>query len=205
MRIQEHIEELKRSLSEDAGVRLLHFGIFPGIALAEIENIEREFFPLPEGMKQLYTYSNGLVVVWENKDDKPTEWPGSNALSNPDWEWTLNSYQLPRGVINILPLNEIFYHDWQDVIWFDGDRNVADEQLEADAFKRSVKPFDLYSKYNSVCLFSMDGKEAVCALGDDHNADFESYKPLEMEKYLEKLFQTKGEQAARIKFFKEVS
>lgn len=200
------ITELKNSLTKDAGIHLLDFYSFPPVAAQVINSVEKMIaYKLPQQMIEFYKASNGLQTRWM-KSGKAVQYKEDIKKSGTPfpWLWPAEHYWQLDGVINILPLEEIFLKDYKDFIWFDFEKDYEvkwqNEKINLQQFKKSIKPLDVYDKYYTVGVLINDPSLPVL-LGEDHNADFFNYEHSDFESYMEFLFRSKGEVDKRKVFF----
>lgn len=206
--MKEKINKLKQELESDETIQLVNFNLFPGIEDKKLEELEKEI-KIPDEVKAFYKFSNGWQVRWFATGNKKIDTNHQIEKDKPfDWMWSAEHYWQLDGVINILPLNVILEKDWKDFIWFDFEKQYdieyAGKKINLLEFKKRVKPVDIFDK-NFTTAFYVNEEGFPVFLGDDHNVDFLLYEPMDFEKYLNLIIESKGEVNARQSFFKKLT
>jgi hypothetical protein len=199
------VEELK-SCSDK--LVLLNYNLFEPASVAAVANVESKLgFSLDESVKDFFCLSNGLQLRWILKND-PNYNPETHRFSSEPFDWLdpWRSYLPDTGLINILPLEEIFFNEWKDYVWSPADAAVPERFLGVEYngvfFGKNIKPFDAFGKFYSMVFFIGDkNREYKVVMGDDHLADFKNSKVTNFESYLEFLLATRGIVEERKKFY----
>lgn len=206
MNYSEKISELKLKITKDIGIQLLDFHSFPPVDIRVVHSVEKIVgYKLPQEMTEFYNTTNGLQVRWitSGKEMQYKEDVKTSGTPFP-WLWPAEHYWQLDGIINILPLEEIFLKDYKDFIWFDFEKDYEvrwqNKKINLQQFKKSIKPLDVYDKYYTVAILISEPSLPLL-LGEDHNADFLNYKYSDFKSYMEFLFQFKGEIDKRKDFF----
>jgi len=205
MKAGDSINQLKQRLETDPDVVLLDFSCFPAAKDEEILALEKSFSQeFPAVLKELYKFSNGLQVRWNYKStDLPYQSDIEKSRKPFPWLWPAEHYWQLDGVINILPLEEVFDRDYKDFMWFDFEKDYKARwngiEMNMQAFKKNLRPFDVYDKYYTVAIYP--DQQYPVLLGEDHNADFLNYLPLNFSAYFEFLLDSRGAVNERVDFF----
>jgi hypothetical protein len=201
------VEELKRCGDV---VALLNYNLFepvPDASLAEVEDVLG--MPLGESIKDFFKLTNGLQLRWILKSS-PAFDPEKHRFTPEPFDWLLpwDDYLPDTGLVNVLPLEEIFLRDWKGFVWFGSEAKRRNRFLGVEynglSFKKSIKPFDAFNKFYSMAFFVGDRQsDPKVILGEDHLADFASSRVTNFESYLEFLLATKGIVAERKNFYSD--
>lgn len=190
------VEELKRHADILA---LLNYTVFPPASDEIIDIVETDLgFSLDESIRAFFRAANGLQLRWKLKGSEGFD-PKRDKLDFEPFDslFPWEEYLHDTGLVNILPIEEIFGRNWKDLVWFDSEANQRTEFLgvtyDRRDFKQGIKPFDLFNKFYSTVFFVGDrDKNLKVILGEDHNSDFTSSKVTDFESYIEFLIATKG-------------
>jgi hypothetical protein len=189
-------------------VALLGYNVFEPVAEETVAEVEKSLgFALAESVKSFFRQTNGLQLRWMSKAS-PEYDPRKHRLTYEpfDGRYPWSGYLTETGLVNILPLEEIFFGDWRDYVWFEneGARQTTFFGVEYNSlfFKQHVKPFDLFNKYYTMAFFVGDGRpDPKVLMGSDHNADFTSTEVTDFESYVEFLIAKKGAVEERAKLY----
>jgi hypothetical protein len=190
-------------------VALLSYNVFAPVAEETVREVEESLgFRLAEPVKSFFRQTNGLQLRWMSKAS-PRYDPRKHRLSYEPFKslYPWSGYLTETGLVNILPLEEIFFGDWHDLVWFDNEESyqITFFGVEYDRlfFKQHVKPFDLFNKEYTMAFFVGDGQaDPKVLMGSDHNADFTSTEVTDFESYMEFLIAKKGVVDERLNLYK---
>lgn len=203
------IELLKEELTQNKNIHLYSFSTFPGISETYLEAVEKKLkISLSPALKEFYKITNGWQVRWAKIDNEyrsAFEKEIKNSGYVFAWDWPAQHYWQIDGIINILPIEKVFFRDYKDFIWFDFEEDIQTEwnkeQINLLKFKQNIRPFDVFDKYYTVAIYIGD-KDLPLLLGNDHNATFQDFKPISFDDYFNHLIIDKGEVAKRVNLFK---
>ncbi len=204
------MDALAEEIGQDKGLTLLHYQRFPGIAPDALSRVEAAIGrPLEEALRAMYAYSNGIQLVWI-KHDNPEYSPDLKKTlpKSLDWNFMRHDYHPFDGVIFILPAENTFLNDWQNIIWFAEEANYKTtfqgKSMRVLDFKQRIKPLDMFSKYYSVAIYlNEEMQQNQIIMGQDHEADFQSSKLLSIKEYFDVLISTKGDIKKRTDLLKD--
>lgn len=206
MNALDQIEELERKLLNNSELNVLSFHRFAPVSRETIILVEKTLnLRLPQDLIDFYLMSNGLQVRWNFSTKEITYLKEINISGNPFPSlWPAEHYWQLDGVINILPLENVFLNDYKDFMWFDFEKKYTvdwkDQSIALDQFKRDLRPLDIFDKYYTVAIYQADPSMPLL-LGEDHNADFLTYPPSDFKSYINFLFGSLGEVDKRKEFF----
>jgi hypothetical protein len=202
----EKIRLLKESLENDDEIDLINFNVFGGISDSEAKYLQ-EKFNMPERITNFYRFTNGLQLRWMYKKNISEEQKLLPRDIPFDWMWPSEHYQHFDGLVNILPASLAFKKNWKDIIWFEFESEFEiyykDKKITLIDFKKKIIPFDLYDKYFTVAFYTADN-EYPLLFGVDHNVEFLDYQEVSFEKYMDFIFEKRGEVKTREFFFRKL-
>lgn len=194
------VEELK----SHNRIQLVNYHRFPGLEDDEIADIETDAgFKLSEPIKAFYKQSNGLQLIWIDKEEEGYS-PSEHTLSdNPkDWEHSQYDYWPYTGMVMIRPLEEVTgnlpysleYSDNEYKSEYRG-REYGNADLE-----EKIRVFDPFNKYyDTGWIIREDGNHDVI-LASDHQACWTDSFLIDFDTYLEMVLAQKGLVSARKDF-----
>lgn len=200
---------LVQEISFDTTKTLLHYKRFSGILPDTLKSIETSIGrPLDEELRSMYEYSNGFQLIWTYNDNPEYNSNKRSSLKSLSWDSMHNDYHSFDGVIFILPAENTFLGDWENIVWFKEEENYTTtfkgKTMSVLSFKRKLKPLDMFSKYYSVAIYLNEVlSESQIILGQDHEADFYSSKILSIKEYFNLLLITKGSIKERVNALKD--
>jgi hypothetical protein len=192
-------KELHEKLLKDTEVKVISFAVHPPLSEKELKSLA-----LNEELHDLYATMNGcqLSYIYTNNEefDAASFVKFSGSFS---WDWPQQDYWQLDGCVNLIPIDIMMQQSWEELLWYKQDakytftyKNKVMNKLE---FTKKIKPFDLYSKSTDAVIYC-DEADVDVLLGIDHNASFDEFPPITLEKYLNGVIAT----AAKIDRRKEI-
>src|SRR5690606_25479117 len=176
----------------------------------EISELESRFGQeIPTDLKSFYALCNGLQLTWRVASSQTLYEAEITKAGCPfPLMWPAEQYWQLTGVINIPDLQTLLFRDYKDFMWIDHEKNYEDSfggnKINSQTFKKKFLPFDIFDKYYTAALYLSEDKSQIL-LGDDHNASFLNFEPMDFEIYLVHTLNTFGEISARINYFHEAN
>jgi hypothetical protein len=165
---RESFEEMVEALRAHPRVEVYDAVIRPPASSAGIEAAEEAIKrPLPDDMLAFYLEHDGLFLSWGLKARTYRE-----PLAPFDWP----DYGTPPGVINLLPIHQVFSPGWVmdgTINWTSSDHRVIYGEDEADDEDRArAVVVDNYSKFHHAdMVFGPIERPAYMLIADDHGAE----------------------------------
>ncbi|SDD93697.1 hypothetical protein SAMN05421636_102370 [Pricia antarctica] len=199
------IANLKEAIKQDPTIELLHFQTFKGLDIDEIDDLcKYNVRRLTKDLISFYQASNGLQVCWISKENSSYEQLKLDWKYTEDWWKWKKEYYYYDGIIQILPLSELFGQAAKFKWWFENEVDFSVEFLGRKTNSLSVKKrsllFDVYDIfYSSALYWPTKTAQPIVLFLEDHEADFFSSSPVTSSEYFSMLLETKGSIAARIR------
>lgn len=217
-------EEMVLALKKHPDLVLLNYHRGEPATPYQIEQLQENFPMLSKDMIAFYEVCNGLQLRWIHKKNSQYEDDYHTEMQAPeDFFYALQNYQPEDGIIMILPIEQL-NTDWDGRIYFDHSDNYKKDfifhQYGGLYFDQHIKPFDAFSMYNDMALFtgfdSVNFSEKftktqyetylstyLCPIimGDDHQACYTDSLITDFASYMEFLLYCKGIRQARAAFY----
>lgn len=201
MELIEQVKIIVKSLKSDDNIQLIIYHLQEGLTKENWNKDDRIF---TKATNQFYSQINGLQLIWIRKDNPFYDEKIHKERNQPfPWlEMWKDDYPYD-GAIMILPLEFSFTHNWENITWYEMERQYKTTYLGTQMsmldFKKQIIPFDVFSKYYSVSYFLGDPDDSfTLLLGQDNGADYTSCKRFSFEQYIDLLITTKGDVKKRV-------
>ena len=114
MDIAHQIQKLKAAIASKE-IELFNFTVFPPVERYLFVQVEQVIkFRLPDLLKEFYSCTNGLQVRWQYRKNEILYKEDISRSGNPfPCLWPAEHYWQLDGLINILPLQEVFFKGLQ--------------------------------------------------------------------------------------------
>jgi len=192
------VEELRRD--DRLVVLASHLG--PPATEAEIASVEaRAGFVLDDSVRSLYREANGAQLSWISRANGSFDPDRHRSGTGPfDVFHPWHDDQPEDGVINILPLEKVFLGDFQDIVCAgdeDGDEDFDGRTFDRRSLRNAIRPFDAFSNYRNIALFTGDAGTQVPVRADDYWACIDATGLAGLGSYVEFLLAFRGRVASR--------
>ncbi|MDX1903076.1 MAG: hypothetical protein SFU27_02860 [Thermonemataceae bacterium] len=206
----ERFEKMVNELRQNENVVLLTYQILPPPKTVLLEKIIQEYPLLNADFKAFYEVCNGIQLRWIHKKNEAYN-PSIHSYQDAPLQATygMQDYQPEDGLVMIIPI-ELFSYDWIDSVYFDEDfmhenqTEFANKTYNTFEFAKSVKPFDIFSMYRQMNIFTgnmQDFTHYPVLMGDDHQACLTDSRITNFASYLEFILYSKGLVNARGTFY----
>jgi hypothetical protein len=167
-RFRESFEEMLDALQAHPKIEVFDAVIRPPASGASIKAAEEALKrPLPDDLLAFYLAHDGVFLAWGLKGREYSE-----PLGAFDWP----DYGTPPGVVNLLPIHQVFSPGWvmdYTINWTADDHRViygVDPDDDDDRVRAVV--VDFYSKfYHADVVFGPADRPAWTLIADDHGAE----------------------------------
>jgi hypothetical protein len=187
----ERFKAMVDELKEHPRVAVTHYWVGEPVSEEDIAEVEEALgFELDAQIKDFYRQADGLQVRWMDRLGESYVADRDDEMSTERGTYICGDNDDAMGVIDILPLREVFltdqegmlYHDWME----DSDTEFRGESLNLMEFSKAIHPFENFSFYNSAAFYAGDEEPGITVVvGDDHNATFTSSRITDFASYLE--------------------
>ncbi len=204
-------ENMIRELDSMPCIEILSFNLFDPVDINVVRSIESLLgIALGSLVKDFYTKSNGLQLKWIHQSN-PSFDSSKHCFEEGGFDYLqpLEWYESVDGCVNILPLEAIFLEqDWEDVVWFFEDQNsdlvFNNKEFNRLELKQTFKPFDIFSKSETMAFLIEDGiGDLKALLLQDHFAEIEYSRLTNFSSYLEFILHHWGLVDERENFYSE--
>ncbi len=187
----ERFRKMVDMLQNHPKLEVLTFQTFEGLEESTLQEIEARLgYKLELAIREFFMQTNGLQLRWIFKDNEYYEADKHQFKSGPvAWNYSLLDYRPEDGVVMIWPLEKILFTNWEEQLYFEWMKG-SEEQFMGKTydlldFSQSIRPFDLYSKYNDMAFVLNEEGNPPAIMGDDHQACYTDSLVTKFESYVE--------------------
>lgn len=167
-KFRESFQEMVDALRAHPKVEIIESVIRPPASSAAFNAAEKLIGrALPDDLVEFYLDHDGIYLTWGLNGRTY-----GNAIEPFGWP----DYGTPPGVINLLPIGEVFSANWVDsytINWTDDDhRTIYGTDLEEDDERVHAVVIDFFSKfYHTDMVFGPVDRPGYVLIADDHGAE----------------------------------
>jgi hypothetical protein len=185
--------EMADLLKNDPTVVVLYYNIFPGAAKWEVDSVSESIgFQIEPCLEKFFFETNGFQLRWIYKSN-PKYDPAVHYFHDEIFtDMDIRDWYLPDdGVINILPVRDIFINDnWEDIIWSKEDQQYervwAGKTFNLFDLMKSIRPFDIFSKERCMAFqVDQETKKNNVVLLQSHYANVSDSKIIDFNTYMD--------------------
>lgn len=190
----EHLEQTVNSIKDHPWITINEKTTGAPASASTINSLETVAqMKVPENLKAFYSIANGFSCVWSIRQelDERTMKTIAGLLEDRQYD-----FSQPLGTIRLLPLEKVFFNEWQPPKETDEGGlekfEFGTKSFTYAEFGKMLKPFDIfYPKGVQSMAFLFEDDTAKVMMLDDYNADWQNSRTSDFETYIQLMCDTR--------------